>query len=236
MADGKILITFNSASTYPSGLTMDKENIRMTDATARWEGTKTVTVASFGEGQNLNDYNYLNMWVKSGVKNNTSLNLIIYDGPQANNIYFRYVLTIDWEGWKMVSIPLSSFSTDKDASWDNVTAFYINATGWGNTNYSENTRLYFEQIWYSKSAPGSFEYIGVDVPSGAENQSVIGTRHFVFSNVLADGPEGAVKVTDSEGQEIGGYTAEKYANDLSVTFDTPLTAVSYTHLYRRFKA
>lgn len=67
-------------------------------------------------------------------------------GENGPGDYFIYTLTVDWEGWKTVEVPLKGFGKARaPAGWNNISAFTLHCKGW-NVEPMEDTVWVFDNM------------------------------------------------------------------------------------------
>ncbi len=189
---------------------------------------------SSGEKIKTTGYNYINAWiynpeVKQVDSKTCGLNWVLYTGKSQDDIngnyYFRAKITMDWTGWKLVSIPLTTGFTANDKASANLSnGIYnvmINVNGWANVTQSwpdGNHYAYVDAMWFSAetvTAAESFTHDGyISADLGGDNAFTFNTSSQTYASSLAD------KVTVKKDGTVltDGYTAKADSNKLNIKF------------------
>lgn len=175
------------------------------------------------DGIDVSVYQYANYWIYSPEANSYGLNLIFYTSD-AGNSYFRYTITVNWTGWKLISLPLAGFAASGSPVWEHVKEFRINANGWVGyaAPWTDGGHILLDQVYLSKTMPGDFSYAGSSLP---QNFSTAPTKDmellFSYTNTLSPVRSDAVTVTKSGTDEtvpfeisVDGKTLKLYFSDL----------------------
>ena len=205
-----VLHEFNTASAISSistGLSRSDTITHMYDISARWP-TKSVPNITINFGTagskeyDVTQYGYLNIWFYSEKATGSTINVVVYSNGATSN-YQTARFDVDWEGWRLLAIPVSSIS-NVVGNPDMTKAFRLvfNSTGWGVTNASEECILYFERVWFSKNSP-------VEAASFASAESPYGMDNMPVKNAAAvlefDKPlfrVASAAIIDGEGKEV----------------------------------
>ena len=101
-----------------------------------------------------NSYQYVNFRVYSPEASGATFQFMkISNGPIFNSGYLACYagITADWQGWKTVSLPISSFA-GTNRSWESVSGMAF-TVGWGSDpGFIEGTGIYMDRIWLSVNA------------------------------------------------------------------------------------
>lgn len=78
-------------------------------------------------------FDEMRLWIYNAGKKPVPMVIVLLsrDDPKAFS-YFSYRLTVDWEGWKEVVIPLAYFdSRNAPAGWQKIDSMMFSVDGWG---------------------------------------------------------------------------------------------------------
>lgn len=195
---------------------------------------------------NVSDYQYINAWMYNPeVKKNSDGNIsalpwILRTGESKDDVsqlgYFRYPISMDWTGWKLVSVPLANFSARNGNSKLSYGLYAVSfdPNGWrGDTPWwsdSDNS-VDIDAMWLSKEKPeaGALTIVGQEyengigyVPAdlGGDNAFCFTMSRQLFSEIAID----TITVMQEDQPLSGGYAATAEGNELYVAFDQPLAA------------
>lgn len=229
------------------------EHPRLTDLNSKisWEAGKGkdfffLNVSNPDQKISVVNYSYINMWVYNDKVCKTSdgkisqLSWIIKTGnspTDMGNYYFRYKLSVDWTGWKLVSVPLNSFNKEKpEADLKNgVYQVFFSANNWvhNTVKWEEAHSLNVERVWFSKTPPASsFGVTGTSIENGAGYvPKDLGGNHTY--TITADqkfaeaGTAGHVEVEQDE-QTLSDdlYSINVNGRELNIVFSEDLTVGS----------
>lgn len=143
------LVSMNSFSTIAkAGAAPDHTKKKTSGYTARWDNqTVNRTVDFEGIRRDWSDYTTLEFWCYSQKATNAQIQVVVdCTQMQTDGIaYFANILTVDWEGWKKVSIPLETLGGARGAKWSMVEGLrFTNA--WGTLKADPNTALWFDDL------------------------------------------------------------------------------------------
>lgn len=110
--------------------------------------TRKFDFAEYGIPTDWSSAEYIKIPIYSKSANEEIINLVFScDSTTINNGYYLKKITVDWTGWKMVSIPKSSFSKAHSvASWSNIHSVYFNIGGWSNPAPRTDTEVYIASV------------------------------------------------------------------------------------------
>lgn len=252
--DRYIIGDYTTEAGIPStgSLEVNRDVPRLTDVSARlsWDAGKGRTFTFYNVSDPAQkipaaDYSYANMWVynskicKDADGKTSQLSWVIRTGNSAadtGNHYYRCKLTVDWVGWKLVSIPLSTFEKNNQCAWDyGVCMVTIAANEWvGNTiKWTENHSINVEKMWLSKTAPAaSFQIAGTSIENGAGYvpQDLGGERTYTITasqEIAAGSTAGRVVVKqDEKPLAADAYTVRIEGKELRIVFSDDLVRES----------
>ena len=207
-ADGYIVKEFNNPSRISNipNLIVDTNIKRLYDVSAKFTiGTSDMRFNVYPE--NTIDvegagYRYLNQWVYSpeAVEGGNFTALVYASSDlQSDRIYYRYTIPVNWSGWKLISIDLSTgIGTNPGSfSWSDVRWVAYNVNGFSLTPVVDY--LNFDKVWFSVDKPQDYPFTVSTTPdSGAGNVSVLANVTLSFSNPVAWLREGAVTIEKGE--------------------------------------
>ncbi|MCQ2431408.1 MAG: polysaccharide lyase 8 family protein [Clostridia bacterium] len=117
----------------------------------RWEHQEKKTVVSVRKPpKDVTGYTDVCLWVYSEKATGSQMQFCIVCQPAetaGKTAYRRSPIVVDWEGWKLIDLPLGEFVDGYNADFTKVSAININATGWDMTPDPE-TVLYFDSIYF----------------------------------------------------------------------------------------
>ncbi|CAN5497344.1 hypothetical protein BH09VER1_BH09VER1_43050 [soil metagenome] len=90
---------------------------------------------SVSSGKILHDwsgFNEMRLWIYNAGKSPISVMVVLVSQSDRNTFsYFGYRLTVDWDGWKELSIPFTSFQPNRDpVGWQTIDSVIFAAEGW----------------------------------------------------------------------------------------------------------
>ena len=243
-ADGDkyVIFDYSDSSNIKSGtgLSVNKDVPRLTDVNARlsWDtGGRTFWMLNTGSDASkklpTQNYNYANMWIYNPSTSSSQITWLFYTGESANDTsssrYFRYKITANWTGWKLLSVPLGSFSGNSSkASFDyGAYAMRMAVNEWTSdtVKWTKSHYVNVERIWLSKTAPitpldvtdTSYENDEGFVPSdlgGSKTYTVTMNNEIVDTSV-----SGKISVLqDSAVVSADDYTVSVDKEKINITF------------------
>ncbi len=132
-----------------SGAVPSQKYTKGTSYSARWNNQNAITTIQFGKVlRDWSDYVNFEMWVYSEKATNSQFIIVAScDQEMASGESYRsYFVTVDWEGWKLVKIPLNSFSKNREGSLAKVNSLRFQSSGW-DMNPNPETDLYISSIY-----------------------------------------------------------------------------------------
>lgn len=156
---------------------------------------------------------YVNFWFYSPEVLDEDMNIAFYT-DRSSNKYTRYTLRVNWEGWKLVSVPLTEVSSP--AKLDSVA---INFGGWS-TPHNKSVDILVDEAWLSAAEPSAPLFISSSVPDGYIGVAAEGpTITYEFDKELNANKGALVTVTNKLTNEaFADYTAQISDNKLAVKF------------------
>lgn len=241
--DGRVDNTFTIADYSVPGAatrinaTSDIAVKRAYDLSAKWNLSTFITTARCyyaNRGEVPSDwtaYNYLNFWIYSPQVQDALFNVVTWTSG-GTTYRFRYPITLDFTGWKLLSIPLADMTNNTNynngADWTNVNYLTLNGTSWTNGGADQSTAsVNLEKIWLSKEAPVEAEAVGTTLvgtnpQQGAENVSVDN------KNIIISYSKPLASVCKAEGVSVNdaakNYFVGSYGKDMHVIFYNGLEA------------
>ena len=222
-----------------SNLTADTGITRLHDVSARFNiGTTDMRFNVFPNNAQSSSadnainvtaegYRYLNQWVYSpeAVEGGNFLGLVYASSDlQSDRIYYRYTIPVNWSGWKLVSIDLSTgtASNASSFSWSDVRWVAYNVNGFDLR--PGVAHLNFDMIFFSKTLPS--ELSGQVTGNPAPRSLGMPTRGMVadiaFSNPILSVDDNSV-IASANGQPLaGGFTTGVENGVLRVAFNQEL--------------
>lgn len=188
--------------------------------TAKWYTNGGRSQAVMKCDLQLADYNYLNLQIYSPMITDKTIgvhfstNLTNEDGKA---IYGSVPLTIDWEGWKDISIPTGSFKGNYGSlDGASVTELILWDYGFGYTYNKSNgcTELNLGKIWFEYKEPPKPEPTDeneFDIVKYDEN-SIINARYLSLDKTVRFDSDASAKWDVSKNNEFG-YTFDCNADE-----------------------
>ena len=261
--EGKYRIDTDPFSISNNKVVKSMENSRLSDHTAKmsWTGfgetganagSMFFLASTDNERLKITDkYNYINVWLynpevkqstlENKIKGRTSqIILLLRTGQNATDrseVYcFRYGISMDWTGWKLVSVPISGFTNNRAGSASLDYGIYkidISTNGWETSVPSwpsGNHYAYVDAMWFSKDAPTAAELTVTETNYDADGDGYVsadlgGDNTFVFetsSQVSKARAYGAVTVKKDGEILTDGYTIDTASDKLNIKFDEKL--------------
>ncbi len=121
-----------------SGLALDATIFNEGAHSGLWDDhvSQTSVRKTFATPLDLSAADLLVLWVHSEVANGALIELIFdaEDPASAGWDYYRYRITVDWVGWRQLSIPRAAFSRARaPIGWHQINYVQLSASGWGHT-------------------------------------------------------------------------------------------------------
>lgn len=174
--------------------------------------------------KDVSDCEALYIWAYSPEATGNQLLLTPYVSITPWSVMYK-ALTIDFQGWKLITIPLSTFSSKNGATWNNLTGFAIGAGGEGVTAVV-GTELYLAKIWFgSKSSATSFSLVDSNAYNGTQNFGLADTLEYEFSSEVYFNPGNPPYIADSAGNKV---SADVSANGNTLLIDPSSSLASNT--------
>ncbi len=261
--EGKYRIDTDPFSISNNKVVKSMENSRLSDHTAKmsWTGfgetganagSMFFLASTDNERLKITDkYNYINVWLynpevkqstlENKIKGRTSqIILLLRTGQNATDrseVYcFRYGISMDWTGWKLVSVPISGFTNNRAGSASLDYGIYkidISTNGWETSVPSwpsGNHYAYVDAMWFSKDAPTAAELTVTETNYDTDGDGYVsadlgGGNTYVFetsSQVSKARAYGAVTVKKDGEILTDGYTIDTASDKLNIKFDEKL--------------
>ena len=258
--DGIYRIDTDPFSISGNKVVKSMENNRLSDHTAKmsWTGygesganAASIFFLASTDTERLkitDKYNYINVWLynpevkqstlDNNIKGRTSqIILLLRTGKSATdrteNYCFRYGISMDWTGWKLVSVPISSFTKNNIDNLDyGIYKIDISTNGWQTSVPSwpsGNHYAYVDAMWFSKEAPTAADLTVTETNyadgDGYVSADLGGDNTFVFetsSQVSKARAYGAVTVKKDGEVLTDGYTIDTASDKLNIKFDEKL--------------
>lgn len=156
---------------------------------------------------------YVNFWFYSPEALDEDMNIAFYT-DRSSNKYTRYTLRVNWEGWKLVSIPLTEISSP--AKLDSIA---INFGGWS-TPHNKSVDILVDEAWLSAAEPSAPSFVLSSVPDGYIGVAAAGASIiYEFDKELNADKGVLVTVTNKLSNEVfTDYTSQISGNQLTLKF------------------
>lgn len=170
---------------------------------------------------------YLNFWMYSPSVSGDTAHIALYTSLK-NNKYNKnnnvYKMNVDWQGWKLISIPLSTLTNA--SAFD---SFLINFGGW-TTPVDNNSFFLVDEVWMSAVQPGAVELKGTSFADGYTGAALSGEiLELTFGTELAEKQNADIVITDKDGNVLddGAYSVEYSTDSLTVFFGELMPSTTY---------
>ena len=244
--EAKIIKEFSSASSIEGieGLVTDRENTRFYDVSARFDVTagsgKEIILKNLN--LDLSGQSYLNQWIYlPKAQDSATINILL--GPNgASSRQFYYIQTVpaNWEGWKLVSLPLDGFvrrndhgikltDVPEDLATIHEMLYAVNSylNEVGATAWSEDSYFSIDNVWAAPDQQDLFP-----------EEEKPNLRDGVLTALLVESADGFSGNTSySYTEENGRFSGGSIRMDVSPedrVLDTPtlnLNAEDYQYMY-----
>ena len=152
-------------------------------------GVKFANEASVKAGSVLK----FSIYSEKATKNNVQLRISCPDDMKGQNSmvpYFRYVITVDFTGWKEFSVPCDTFSGNYSPTWSRLGSVSFDCSGWTSDHLATDSScvLYFTDITVTERR---FEIVlpeSVTDPYSSEHYDGITAK---YKELLIGKPEGS---------------------------------------------
>ena len=151
------------------------------------------------------DCDTLYMWAYSPEASGKQYALLAYCGNNEAGqwVDFRKVMNIDFKGWKLIALPLSSFANTRNPSWASLEEFRICQAGMGITEAAEGTEIYFARIWFGiGKGQNEFKLTYSNAYNGTVGFGISDSAEFVFSDKVYFNPGNPPYITDASGSRV----------------------------------
>ncbi len=113
------------------------------------------------------EYTHLVFAIYSEKATNTTVQLRFSNPANESGsmaAYFRYVISVDWTGWKEFSVDIASMPTNYNPTLNNVVDMTLDKSGWNLTSSPQNS-LYLSNIYLSNESFEIVSEVSLDDPS-----------------------------------------------------------------------
>lgn len=163
---------------------------------------------------NVSGLNYMNILMYLPEITQNTANIVLYTNQSTNSYGRVYPLPLNWSGWKIVSIPMSSLGSS--ASYDSV---LFNLGAWNYTTVYEPGYILVDALWLSKDKPSDFLLESTSFNNGYSEAEVYGERLVLnFNKKLGDGFTPTVTLKDNNNNLITDYTVSCTGNSIELIF------------------
>lgn len=102
----------------------------------------------FAIGSDWSEVAKIRIPVYSMVNNGEKMNVVMCkDSSDASLGYYFCKVTVNWQGWNVVEIPVENFIAGRGITgWDEINSIYFNFGGWNNPPTQASTELYFADL------------------------------------------------------------------------------------------
>jgi hypothetical protein len=216
------------------GITLDAENAKVGEHSGQWIPSEVGRVRDDDVAEDWSAYDRLTFWMYSENANAQQLTLIANSENEADDEgwdYYFYHFTVDWEGWRFMSLDLGEDirPTRKPVGWHQIDYFMVAADGWQHEP-KDDSLIRFDEVKLVRD-PVAIDHLGYDEQRAHGEYRV--THRYAVTN-RTDQPASFPLSIDGEfdffslapGQERtpvipGGEQAE-----ITVTLSAPLAALA----------
>ena len=179
------------------------------------------------------DYKYINYWIYSDSlpisswETAATLNLFISNSTNGETKRLTYILPVDWDdGWRLVTIPISSFSFGDGTGSLNETirtfGITTNYTSYGGVRWPDGGSVMIDRIFLSKEAPSTFRYKGSGTPEGYEGIPIRDAEiYFEYNGTVKNASKENLHIT-KDGDEVTDFEVYAAGSRIYVRFTTDL--------------
>lgn len=224
--DAWTVIYSSGADSVFSGGKFTDENVNLYDKTTRFDfdataAQKTVVIQ---KQYDISDMKFLNCWIYSPEKSGKNINFVLYADDTTAYDYVQYPM--DWQGWKLCSLPISSFP--KAAEAGTLYKFVINLGGFGEL-WEYESYILIDEIWLSIPEAKIPEITSASMTDKEKNVPVLNSGiTYSFNTEISSVQNGAIKVVNSQGKEFYDYTVRAEGRTMTVRFGELVPSEAYT--------
>jgi len=176
-----------------------------------------------GADVDVSNMKYINFWMYSPKALDEGVMVFVAYTDRDANKGITYQVALDWEGWKLISIPQANVG-----NYDIIDAINFNFDGWG-TTMENNGYVLFDELWASKELPSQMELEASTFPNGFSSAAVSGQNLVLtFSDKINTKVLPVLNLTDENGAEITDYTVEYDGSDMKLCFGRLEPSTSYS--------
>lgn len=218
----------NQITDYSNVLSVDEENTNLYNVSAKWNNPTAngQIMISTPKTVDMTQYTYLKQWIYSETANNQIINVVIYD---SNSKYKLYQTNADFEGWKLLSIPVASI-TEGAGDLSKAVRLDYNISGW-DAAALETTSINFDKIWLSNNdEEPEFAFVNLPEQNGKQNVTNTVLKFEMSSDAMETITPANVEVNYSNADGSGRdteYSVFGYGKNIYVTIDSPKPETEY---------
>ena len=160
------------ARIYSAGIGISSDKVKTSDFTAHWNNSVSKQSILFKDSipRDWSGYSKIEFWIYSARKMpGAGLTLFVNSDPEwesgtsSHQIWF----TTEFEGWRLMSIPINEMAVSRDASWSKVVSVGFH-TNWINPFRNENLDVYIDSIRLINADPRNSMFSKECMESGNE--------------------------------------------------------------------
>jgi len=136
------------------GAELSMEQVKVGTHSALWKDhLANESVTSSKIPHDWTGYDGLRLWIFNAGKPPVAFMLVLVSQKDRSTFsYYAHRLTVDWDGWKEVSIPFSAFEPNRDpAGWNKIDSVLFTSKGWA-LKPSAEASLYLDGLTLTKAA------------------------------------------------------------------------------------
>ncbi|MFP4248522.1 MAG: heparinase II/III family protein [Armatimonadota bacterium] len=131
-----LLEDFEEEPTWEN-VSIDAGEARSGNASGLWIPSEEARVSTTDIPEDWSGYDRLVFWLHSEAANGQSLTVVAdSENPESEGWdYFYHHFTVDWEGWRLMSLELGDDirGTRQPVGWESINYLSLSASGWSNT-------------------------------------------------------------------------------------------------------
>lgn len=136
------------------GIELSSERVKTGGKSGLWKNHEVnKSVGSGSIPHDWSDAEELSLWIFNAGKKPVPLMVVLVSRAEPQGFsYFGYRMTVDWEGWNEVRIPVSYFQpSGNPAGWQKIDSVMFTADGWG-MKPSPDAVLYLDGLTLHRAA------------------------------------------------------------------------------------
>lgn len=163
---------------------------------------------------NTSGLNYMNILMYLPEVTENTANIVLYTNQSSNSYGRVYPLPLNWSGWKIISIPMTSLGSSQ--SYDSV---LFNLGAWNYTTVYDSGYILVDALWLSKEKPSDMILESTSFNNGYSEADVYGERLVLkFNKNLGTDFVPKVLLKDNQNNIVSDYTVLCTGNTIEIVF------------------